>query len=75
MVCLNPFLAVSGTQELQKIAHELARVVGDMTSWIFADDEHLTDVGLGLDVAFKTVFITTLFFADLAEPAKALETF
>ena len=46
-----------------------------MAGRVFTDDEHLTDVGFGLDMAFESVFITTLFFADLTVPSKALKTF
>ena len=35
--------------ELEKVAHELARIVGDTTGWVFAHDEHLMNVGFGLD--------------------------
>jgi len=32
-------------------------------------------VGFGLDVAFESIFITTLFFTDLTVPSKTLEAF
>jgi hypothetical protein len=41
--------------------------------WILADDEHLADMALGLDMAFEPVFIATLFLTDLAVPPQTLE--
>ena len=46
-----------------------------MTMWILAYNDHLADVGFGLDMTFESVFIATLFFADLAVPSESLETF
>src|ERR1700694_851922 len=46
-----------------------------MTMWILAYNDHLADVGFGLDMTFESVFIATLFFADLEVPSESLETF
>ena len=46
-----------------------------MSARIFADEEHLPDVGFGLRVHFEAVFVAALLFAHLAVPAKALEAF
>lgn len=74
MIRVDSLFAMCCTQELQKVAHELTGEVGHITSWIFADNEHLSHVGFGLDMAFETVLVTALFLADLAVPSKALET-
>ena len=39
---------------------------GDVFSGVFADEQHLPHVGLGLRVAFEAVFVAGLFLADLA---------
>jgi hypothetical protein len=43
--------------------------------WVLTDKEQLTYVAFGLDMAFKPVFVPTLFFTDLAIPAESLEAF
>ena len=65
VVCVNLFLSVGGAQERQKVPLELRGVVCDVAFGIFADDEHLADVGFGLGVAFEAVFVATLLFAYL----------
>ena len=60
-------------EELDKVVLELARKVGNVSSCVLADDEHLTEMGLGLGVAFEAVFVSALFLADLAVPSKALQ--
>ena len=40
---------------------------------VFADDEHLAEMGFGSGVALETVLVSALFFADLAVPAEPLE--
>ena len=52
---------------------ELHREVRDVFPCALADDEHLTEVGFGLGMAFETVLVSALFLADLAVPAQALE--
>ena len=66
---------VPAREELDKVVLELAREIGNMSSCVLAHDQHLTKMGLGLGVAFETVFVSALFLADLAVPSKALETF
>ncbi len=39
-----------------------------MFAGVFADEQHLPDVGFGLSVAFEAVFVAGLLFADLAVP-------
>jgi hypothetical protein len=73
MVGIHPLFPVRRPQQLQKVAHKLARKGGDVAVWILADDEHLSDMALGLNMAFKPVFIATLFLADLAVPPETLE--
>lgn len=75
MVHMDLFLAVSGSQQLQEIALELVAEIVDIFARVFADEEHLADVGFGLGVHFEAVFVAALLFADLAVPAKALEAF
>ena len=59
-------------EELDKVVLELAREVGNVSACVFADDEHLAKVGLGLGVAFEAVLVSALFLADLTVPSKAL---
>jgi hypothetical protein len=73
LIRMDPFLSMSRSQELKKIAHELARVIRYVSSGVVSDNDHLSNMRLGLDVAFKTVFIATLLFADLAVPSESLE--
>ncbi len=75
VVHMDLFLAVSGAQQLQKIALELITVVSDVLAGVFADEQHLADVRFGLGVHFEAVFVATLLFAYLAVPAQALEAF
>lgn len=51
---------------------ELTGEIGNVSPGVLTDDEHLTEMTLGLDVAFETVFVSALFLADLAVPSKAL---
>lgn len=73
MIHVDLFLPVRGSQELQEIALELVAEVVDVFAGIFADEEHLADVGFGLGVHFEAVFVAALLLADLAVPAEALE--
>lgn len=45
-----------------------------MFLWILADNEHLSDVTFGLNVAFETIVVATLLFAYLTVPSQTLET-
>ena len=65
MVDVNFLLAMGGPEELEEVALELAGVVGDVFSGVFADEEHLSDVGFGLRVAFEAIFVAGLFLASL----------
>jgi len=69
MVRMNPLLSMRRTQQTEEITHELTRVIRYVSRRIFADYHHLSDVGFCLDVAFESVFVATLFFANLAVPS------
>jgi len=75
MVCMDSFLAMRCAQQLQEVAHELAREVGDVAGGTLADDEHLADMRLGLNVTFETVLVATLFLTYLTVPSQALQAF
>jgi hypothetical protein len=75
MVCLDSFLAVRCAQQLQKVAHELAREVGDVAGGTLADNEHLAHMRLGLNMTLETVLVATLFLTYLTVPSQALQTF
>ena len=75
MVDVDFLLAVRGAQELQEVALELVGEIIDVFARVFANEQHLADVGLRLCVTFEAVFVAGLFFADLAVPAEALEAF
>lgn len=62
-------------EELDKVVLELAREIGNVSPGVLADDQHLTEMGLGLGMAFETVLVSALFLADLAVPSKALQAF
>lgn len=51
---------------------ELAREVGNVSPGVLTDDEHLTQMTLGLGVAFEAVLVSALFLADLTVPSEAL---
>ena len=59
-------------EELDKVVLELTGEIGNVSPGVLTDDEHQTEMTLGLDVAFETVFVSALFLADLAVPSKAL---
>ncbi len=75
MIHVDFLLAVGGTQELEEVSLELVGEVVDVFAGVFADEEHLTDVGFGLGVAFEAILIARLLLADLAVPAESLEAF
>jgi hypothetical protein len=54
---------------------ELAGEVGDMASSMFSYNQHLPQVCFGLGMTFESIFVSTLFLADLAVPAQALQAF
>ena len=53
---------------------ELHREVRDVFPCALADDEHLTEVGFGLGMAFETVLVPTLLLANLTVPSEALKS-
>ena len=52
---------------------ELHGVTADMRARVFSDREHLTQVRLGLGMAFETVLVSALLLADLAVPSQPLK--
>jgi hypothetical protein len=54
---------------------ELSREIGDVSASILSNDEHLPEVGLGLDVTLESVLVSTLFLADLTVPSQPLKSF
>ena len=40
---------------------------------MLSNDEHLTEVRLGLGVAFEAILVSALLFADLTVPSQTLE--
>lgn len=61
------------SQQRDEVALELVAEIGDVFARVLADDLHLANVRLGLDMAFEAVGIATLFLADFAPPPQALE--
>ncbi len=53
---------------------ELRGEVGDVPAGVLAYDEHLSEVGFGLGVAFEAVLVATLLLADLAVPSETLQS-
>lgn len=53
---------------------ELIAEVVDVFAGVFADEEHLPDVGFGLGVHFEAILVAALLLACLAVPSQALET-
>lgn len=53
---------------------ELSGVICDMSASVLSNDEHLSEMGLGLDVTLEPVVVSTLFLADLTVPSQPLES-
>lgn len=75
MIYLHLLVAVTSLEQLQEIPEELVAKVVDVLFRVFAYNEHLAHVALGLRVHLEAVGISALLFADLAVPSQALETF
>ena len=56
-------------KQLHEIMLELHGVTADMRARVFSNREHLTQVRLGLGMAFETVLVSALLLADLAVPS------
>jgi len=54
---------------------ELSRKVSDVAPCILADNDHLSQMGLGGDVHLEAVLVTALLLADLTVPPQALQAF
>ena len=52
----------------------MATVVVDILFGVFAHEEHLSDVGLGLCVHFEAILIAHLALADLTVPSQPLKS-
>ena len=52
---------------------ELAREICNVSASVLSNDEHLSEVRFGLDVALESVFVSALFLADLAVPSQPLK--
>lgn len=57
MIDMNFLLAVRRSQQLQEITLEVVRETRDVLSGIFADEQHLPHVRLGLRVAFEAILV------------------
>ena len=53
---------------------ELSRVIRDVSASVLSNDEHLSEVGFGLDVTLESVVVPTLFLTDLAVPSQSLKS-
>jgi len=60
MIKVNFLLAMRGAQQLEEIALELVAVVVDVFFGIFAHEQHLPNVGLGLSMHFEAIFVPAL---------------
>ena len=54
---------------------EVGAVVLDIFLRVLADNVHLADMGLGLNMAFEAVCVATLLLARLAPPPQPLKSF
>lgn len=50
---------------MKEVTLELAGVVGNVFSGVFADKKHLPDVRFGLGVTLEAIFVAGLFLASL----------
>lgn len=75
LVRADPLLAVRGPQQSDKVSLEVGAVVLDEFLRILADNVHLADMRLGLDVAFEAVCVAALFLARFAPPPEPLKSF
>ena len=53
---------------------ELSRVIRDVSASVLSNDEHLSEVGFGLDMTLESVVVPTLFLTDLAVPSQSLKS-
>jgi hypothetical protein len=65
MIHVYPLFSVGCAEELEEIALKLVAVVLDKFLGIFAHEEHLSDVGLGLCVHLEAILVAHLALADL----------
>ena len=60
-------------EKRDKLTLELCREVSNVPPCIFADDDHLSQMGFGGDVHLEAILIAALLFADLTIPPQALQ--
>lgn len=65
MIQIDLLLAVRCAQELEEVFLELVAVVVDVFLRVFADEEHLSDMRLGLCVHLEAILVAHLALADL----------
>ena len=53
---------------------ELSGEICDMSAGVLSNDEHLSEMGFGLDVTLEPVVVSTLLLADLAVPSQSLKS-
>jgi len=61
-------------KQLDKIVLELSREIGNVSASVLSDDEHLSEVRLGLNVTLETVVVPALFLTDLTVPSQPLKS-
>jgi len=69
----NKLFAMRRSQQGDEVALEFVAEIGNVFSRVLADDLHLANVRLGLDMTFEAVGVATLLLADFAPPPQALE--
>lgn len=75
LVEIDFLLTMTRPQQLQEVALELSGEIVDCFSRIFANSLHVSDVGLGGDMALEAVLIAHLALASLAPPSQPLKAF
>jgi hypothetical protein len=74
LVAGNPLLSMRRAQQRNEIALEVGAELVDKLPRVLANDLHLPDVRLGLDVALEAVGVATLLLADFTPPPQPLQT-
>lgn len=73
LVARNPLLSMRRAQQRNEIALEVGAELVDELPRVLANDLHLPNVRLGLDVALEAVGVATLLLADFTPPPQALQ--
>ena len=53
---------------------ELAREICNVSPSVLSNDEHLSEVRFGLDVALESIFVPALLLTDLTVPSQSLKS-